>query len=111
MSPVRLNSYRWWFLSAQAAEELITSECWPQVEGVGMFLWAGTGVRMRLAIAVTPFWVWGLAISLLPHKEERFLYPVYPLVGDFLPTHTTIFILASTVTTPSPLPCIELNLR
>ncbi|BDA41987.1 Alpha-1,2-mannosyltransferase ALG9 [Coccomyxa sp. Obi] len=40
----------------------------------------GTGVRMRLAIAVTPVWVWGLAISLLPHKEERFLYPVYPLI-------------------------------
>ena len=43
---------------------------------------AGTGVRIRLAIAVVPVWVWGLAISLLPHKEERFLYPVYPLVGE-----------------------------
>lgn len=38
-------------------------------------------VRMRLLIAVLPVWVWGLAISLLPHKEERFLYPIYPLVG------------------------------
>lgn len=39
-------------------------------------------MRIRLAVAVAPVWVWGLAISLLPHKEERFLYPVYPLVGD-----------------------------
>ena len=42
---------------------------------------AGAGVRIRLAIAVAPVWVWGAVISALPHKEERFLYPVYPLVG------------------------------
>lgn len=56
-------------------------------------LWPGTAVRMRLAVAVTPVWVWGLAISLLPHKEERFLYPVYPLVGDFFPLQVTVIIL------------------
>ena len=42
---------------------------------------AGAGVRIRLAIANAPVWVWGAVISALPHKEERFLYPVYPLVG------------------------------
>ena len=42
---------------------------------------AGAGVRIRLAIAIAPVWVWGAVISALPHKEERFLYPVYPLVG------------------------------
>lgn len=46
---------------------------------------AGAGVRIRLAIAVAPVWVWGAVISALPHKEERFLYPVYPLVGT--PSH------------------------
>lgn len=35
---------------------------------------------MRLVVAVAPAFVWGAAISALPHKEERFLYPVYPLV-------------------------------
>jgi hypothetical protein len=41
---------------------------------------AGSGLRVRLAVAVAPVWVWGGVISALPHKEERFLYPVYPLV-------------------------------
>ena len=42
---------------------------------------AGSGVRIRLAIAVAPVWVWCAVISALPHKEERFLFPVYPLVS------------------------------
>ena len=33
----------------------------------------------RLLLAVSPFFVWLLAISALPHKEERFLFVVYPL--------------------------------
>lgn len=39
-------------------------------------------MRFRLAVAVAPIWVWGAVISALPHKEERFLYPVYPLVSN-----------------------------
>ncbi len=42
-------------------------------------------MRLRLAAAVAPVFVWGAAISALPHKEERFLYPVYPLVRASLP--------------------------
>ena len=38
-------------------------------------------MRARLAVAAAPVFVWGAAISALPHKEERFLYPVYPLVS------------------------------
>lgn len=34
----------------------------------------------RIFIAVSPAFVWFLAITLLPHKEERFLYVVYPLI-------------------------------
>lgn len=33
----------------------------------------------RLALALLPLPLWSLTISALPHKEERFLYPVYPL--------------------------------
>ncbi|CAL5219251.1 g1047 [Coccomyxa viridis] len=40
----------------------------------------GSGVRIRLAIAVAPVWVWVAVISALPHKEERFLFPVYTLI-------------------------------
>lgn len=34
----------------------------------------------RLLLALSPVYVWLAALSLLPHKEERFLYVVYPLV-------------------------------
>ena len=37
-------------------------------------------VKWRLLVAISPVWVWTLAITALPHKEERFLYVVYPLV-------------------------------
>lgn len=33
----------------------------------------------RLALALLPLPLWAVTISALPHKEERFLYPVYPL--------------------------------
>lgn len=34
----------------------------------------------RIFIAISPAFVWFTAITLLPHKEERFLYVVYPLI-------------------------------
>lgn len=37
-------------------------------------------VSSRTAWAVAPLYVWLAAISALPHKEERFLYVVYPQV-------------------------------
>ncbi len=37
-------------------------------------------LRLRMAAALAPLWLWLAAISALPHKEERFLYVVYPLV-------------------------------
>ena len=36
---------------------------------------------LRLLVCVAPVYVWGAAITALPHKEERFLYVVYPLVS------------------------------
>lgn len=33
-----------------------------------------------MAAAAAPLWLWLGIISCLPHKEERFLYVVYPLV-------------------------------
>ncbi|KAK9844623.1 hypothetical protein WJX74_004859 [Apatococcus lobatus] len=39
-----------------------------------------SGTNVLLALAVCPAYVWFAAISALPHKEERFLYVVYPLV-------------------------------
>ena len=34
----------------------------------------------RIALSMSPLVVWLASISALPHKEERFLYVVYPLV-------------------------------
>lgn len=34
----------------------------------------------RLALATMPLFLWMAALSMLPHKEERFLYVVYPQV-------------------------------
>ena len=41
---------------------------------------AGEDWHPRLLVAVAPVYLWLLAITSLPHKEERFLYVVYPLV-------------------------------
>lgn len=38
-------------------------------------------LQPRLLVALSPAALWLIALSLLPHKEERFLYVVYPLVG------------------------------
>ena len=42
---------------------------------------AGQKRNPRLFLTVAPVYVWLLAITALPHKEERFLYVTYPLVG------------------------------
>ena len=36
----------------------------------------------RVALAASPVITWVASVSALPHKEERFLYPVYPLVRE-----------------------------
>jgi hypothetical protein len=41
---------------------------------------SGGGSWVRLLVCVSPLYVWLCAITVLPHKEERFLYVVYPLV-------------------------------
>lgn len=33
-------------------------------------------------LIVAPVFVWTAAITTLPHKEERFLFGIYPLVGE-----------------------------
>lgn len=37
-----------------------------------------------MAVAVSPFFLWLAAITALPHKEERFLFVVYPLASFLL---------------------------
>lgn len=42
----------------------------------------GASTVAGVAAAAAPLWLWLAAISSLPHKEERFLYVVYPLVSS-----------------------------
>ena len=42
---------------------------------------AGHEWKPRVLITLSPIYVWLAAITALPHKEERFMYVVYPLVG------------------------------
>jgi alpha-1,2-mannosyltransferase len=53
---------------------------------VALIVWACGDPRLpsasrvgKMAVVVSPAFVWLCAISALPHKEERFLYVVYPL--------------------------------
>ena len=41
----------------------------------------GSSHRTLMLVALSPLFTWLVAISALPHKEERFLFVVYPLVG------------------------------
>ncbi|EPS64624.1 hypothetical protein M569_10155, partial [Genlisea aurea] len=34
----------------------------------------------ELLVTVSPIYIWLVFMSLQPHKEERFLYPIYPLI-------------------------------
>lgn len=40
----------------------------------------GSNDGLRVAVACSPQWFWLGAITMLPHKEERFMYVVYPLI-------------------------------
>jgi Alg9-like mannosyltransferase family len=56
-------------------------------------------ITTRTAWAVAPLYVWIAAISALPHKEERFLYVVYPQVQSLMAFN--IFVDALCVLHPS----------
>jgi hypothetical protein len=64
-----------------------TSLCLPRSSGSahvkpGRTNTGASGSVLRLLVCVAPVFVWGAAITALPHKEERFLYVVYPLVSS-----------------------------
>lgn len=64
-----------WFLLALSAGPLIISQ---------YLFRSHTSTRftlMRSAFFVTPFYMWLAIFSAQGHKEERFMYPVYPFLG------------------------------
>lgn len=53
---------------------------YPLVAMLDLFHVTGHEWRPRLLVALSPIHVWLAATTALPHKEERFLYVVYPLM-------------------------------
>ncbi|KAG2681696.1 hypothetical protein I3843_11G156700 [Carya illinoinensis] len=47
---------------------------------LGFFPIARKKYAPDLLVVVSPVYIWLVFMSLQPHKEERFLYPIYPLV-------------------------------
>lgn len=46
-----------------------------------MFHIAVGGLNYRLLQAIAPLWIWYLFFSYMPHKEERFLFVIYPFIA------------------------------
>ncbi|VFQ64338.1 unnamed protein product [Cuscuta campestris] len=47
---------------------------------IGIFPFAKKKYNLELLVVVSPVYIWLAFMSLQPHKEERFLYPIYPLI-------------------------------
>lgn len=53
---------------------------YPLVALLDLLQVTGNEWRPRVLIALSPIYVWLAAITALPHKEERFMYVIYPLL-------------------------------
>ena len=40
-----------------------------------------SAIVIRLLHCITPFWIWYLFFSYMPHKEERFMFVIYPFIA------------------------------
>ncbi|KAI9725147.1 MAG: mannosyltransferase [Chrysothrix sp. TS-e1954] len=53
---------------------------------------------IRACVAISPFYLWLAVLTLQPHKEERFMYPIYPCIAfnAALTLHTLALLFHST---------------
>lgn len=68
-------NFNFWFLLATLSGPLL---------GLQFFLQGRSGTRQgpfRNVVFATPFYLWLTIFSLQAHKEERFMYPVYPFLA------------------------------
>ena len=59
---------------------LVAALSFPAVTALQAMRMMSAPIHGRLVLAIVPLYVWLAAISMLPHKEERFLYVAYPQV-------------------------------
>lgn len=67
-------NFNFWFLLAISAGPLLTSEFLVRRRD------SVKQTSIRSLVFASPFYLWLLIFSLQPHKEERFMYPVYPFL-------------------------------
>ena len=70
-----LLNFNIWFLLALSAGPLIILQYLFRTHTSTRF------TLMRSSFFVTPFYMWLAIFSVQAHKEERFMYPVYPFLG------------------------------
>jgi alpha-1,2-mannosyltransferase len=72
-----LLNFNIWFVLAVAALPLFTlKKLFSKAPQEG-----GTSTGLRSVIFLSPFYLWLGIFSFQPHKEERFMYPVYPALA------------------------------
>ncbi|KAL1887519.1 mannosyltransferase [Ceratocystis pirilliformis] len=83
-----LLNFNIWFVLALACFPVFALHklFWPSVGGVQSGL--------RTLVFMTPFYMWLGIFTLQPHKEERFMYPAYPLLvlNAAMTTHMVLSI-------------------
>ncbi len=70
-----LLNFNIWFLLALSALPLLGLQYYFQRRATTM------QTLLRSVIFTMPFYLWITIFTLQPHKEERFMYPVYPALG------------------------------
>ena len=70
-----LLNFNIWFLLALSAGPCLLLQYMYKLET------STKSTHLRIAFFITPFYMWLAIFSAQPHKEERFMYPVYPFLG------------------------------
>ena len=70
-----LLNFNVWFLLALAAAPLLVAQYVSRAKNTTRF------TLMRSAFFISPFYLWLMIFTAQPHKEERFMYPMYPFLG------------------------------
>ncbi|EAW07445.1 dolichyl-P-Man:Man(6)GlcNAc(2)-PP-dolichol alpha-1,2-mannosyltransferase [Aspergillus clavatus NRRL 1] len=70
-----LLNFNIWFVFAVSAAPILTLQA--------AFRSQSTNIQtlLRTITLITPFYMWLAIFTLQPHKEERFMYPVYPFLA------------------------------
>jgi alpha-1,2-mannosyltransferase len=69
-----LINFNFWFILALLALPLLILQRWTQPQEKNKRY-------SRSLVFISPFYLWFIIFTLQPHKEERFMYPVYPLLA------------------------------